>query len=59
MRGQQLVPSAQIPAPLILVDEHLRDEDLTWVNEQLDLIGDRAIRGPRDIPLPPPTGGAR
>ena len=42
-----------------LVSEHLTDDDLCWLNDQLTRVDlpPVLIRGGRDIPAPPPPGG--
>lgn len=47
-----------LPKPHLLVHGALTDDDLEWINEHMSIAdGPKAIRGPRDIPVPPPPSG--
>ena len=45
--------------PSVHLDEHLTDDDVAWLNGQLELVDSPTVRFLREIKPPPPPSGLR
>jgi hypothetical protein len=57
---QKLAPGAsRLLPPRLAVRPELTDDDVAWLNRQLELVDRPEVRFARTLPLPPPPSGRR